>query len=509
MPFRLNLLLSLLGLVLLSRLGLSALVPFMDTTEPRYAEIARLMAVSGDWITPWFREGVPFWGKPPLSFWAQALSFRWLGINEFAGRLPSWLANLGIVILVMRTRAAFLPDAGSGLLSRESVWAAIIYSTMLLGFLSAGTVMTDSFLALGTTLALSSVLIRLQGGSASWGWLFFVGLAIGLLAKGPLTLVLTGVPIAAWVIFHQQWRALRQNFPWFRGTGLMLAIAVPWYVLAEIKTPGFLDYFIIGEHFKRFLISDWNGDLYGNAHEFPRGTIWIHLILASFPWGLIGAVACIHRYYRGSRLLNDWHGALKGTTGLVMMSAFTPAVFFSFSGNILWTYVLPGLPFLAVILSALMPVNVPARNHGAKLLVALIVPLVGVGLGLWSIANPALLRTEKILVRQVRNHPRWELEDLVYAGETPFSARFYSSTRVRSEPRSKLLSRLESVAQAPRQLVSVERDDEALIKKLEAIAQPIAQSKEYIAFPVGMTSGKARQAGRLTGCKSLPESSCS
>jgi 4-amino-4-deoxy-L-arabinose transferase-like glycosyltransferase len=90
----------LLASVLLARLALSALIPFMDTTEPRYAEIARIMAQSNDWITPWFNNGVPFWGKPPLSFWAQALSFKLFGVNEFAGRLPSWLANLGIVGLI-------------------------------------------------------------------------------------------------------------------------------------------------------------------------------------------------------------------------------------------------------------------------------------------------------------------------------------------------------------------------------------------------------------------------
>src|SRR5690606_10973622 len=50
------------------------LVPFYDTSESRYAEIARVMALSGDWITPWFDVDVPFRGKPPLSFWAQALS---------------------------------------------------------------------------------------------------------------------------------------------------------------------------------------------------------------------------------------------------------------------------------------------------------------------------------------------------------------------------------------------------------------------------------------------------
>ena len=56
-----NPLLWLLVSVLAARLGLSALLPFADTTEPRYAEMARIMAENGDWITPWFDIGVPFW----------------------------------------------------------------------------------------------------------------------------------------------------------------------------------------------------------------------------------------------------------------------------------------------------------------------------------------------------------------------------------------------------------------------------------------------------------------
>ena len=88
-----------LAAILASRFIGMALFPFADTTEQRYAEIARLMAETGDWITPWFEPGVPFWGKPPLSFWAQAASIKLFGVSEFAIRLPAWLATLGIVYL--------------------------------------------------------------------------------------------------------------------------------------------------------------------------------------------------------------------------------------------------------------------------------------------------------------------------------------------------------------------------------------------------------------------------
>ena len=136
-----NTLLWLLVSVLAARLGLSALLPFADTTEPRYAEMARIMAETGDWITPWFDIGVPFWGKPPLSFWTQALSFKLFGVSEFAGRLPSWLANVGIVWLVYNLRRYLHPDPLGHGAKTQALWAALIYATTALGFLSAGTVM--------------------------------------------------------------------------------------------------------------------------------------------------------------------------------------------------------------------------------------------------------------------------------------------------------------------------------------------------------------------------------
>ena len=73
-----------------------------------------------------------------------------------------------------------------------------------------------------------------------------------------------------------QWKRAWKSVPWVSGTLLMLALALPWYVLAENKTPGFLDYFIVGEHWKRFVIKGWQGDLYGNAHSETPGTIWVY-----------------------------------------------------------------------------------------------------------------------------------------------------------------------------------------------------------------------------------------
>ncbi|WP_419611531.1 ArnT family glycosyltransferase, partial [Thiolapillus sp.] len=130
-------------LVALRILGM-VLVPLTDTTEARYAEIARLMVTTNDWITPWFKPDVPFWGKPPLAFWMEALSFKAFGINEFAVRLPSLLATLATSWVIWR----FALLTGTTRTARNAV---LIYITTALAYVASGAVMTDPFLTLGVT----------------------------------------------------------------------------------------------------------------------------------------------------------------------------------------------------------------------------------------------------------------------------------------------------------------------------------------------------------------------
>ena len=76
--------------------------PHTDTSESRYAEISRKMVETGDWITPQFDYGIPFWAKPPLSMWMSALGIELFGVNEFGSRIFIFLAAMGILALVAR-----------------------------------------------------------------------------------------------------------------------------------------------------------------------------------------------------------------------------------------------------------------------------------------------------------------------------------------------------------------------------------------------------------------------
>ena len=453
---------ALLGL----RLILAATLPLADTTEARYAEIARLMAVTGDWITPWFEPGVPFWGKPPASFWTQAISFKLFDVTAFAGRLPSWIATVATTALIARTRPG-----------TTGVMASLIYITMALPFVCAGTVMTDTFLALGTTLSLTAILIRLENGATHWGWLFFIGLAIGLLSKGPLTLVLVGFPVGVWLLISGDWRRLWRALPWVGGTVLVSVLVVPWYVLAEIKTPGFLDYFLIGEHFKRFLVSEWAGDLYGSAHDYPRGTIWLHWLMASFPWGIFALFVMLGRWLSGSRPFPHQNTPDPyRLNGLILTAALTPLIFFTLAGNILWTYVLPGLPFAALLIARLvMPMMHRGHLKPVLALILLLTPLIAGAAGGWFSLNPEALKTEGPLLARVN-------AEVTYIDHRPYSARFYSSGSADLMERGELLQRMQSDPAALPEKLAIKRGDQTLAESISGHYREIDSNLRYRLF---------------------------
>ncbi len=349
--------LGMLGLRLVSM----AWVPYIDTTEPRYAEIARLMAESGDWITPWFEPGVPFWGKPPLSFWLQALSMKLFGLSEWVARFPAWVAA---AVTLWPIHALARAWAGH----RAAVAAVLVQLTCALPYIMAGAVLTDPFLALGTTLFMAGLVLP------RWHWrlLAAVGLATGLLAKGPLALVIVAGPAAICLLTYRRrvWPAISLR-GWLIGLVLVAALVVPWYVMAENKTPGFWNYFLLGEHLQRFLESGWTGDLYGTAHQRPLGHIWLDWLVATLPWSPLALALLMLslRHVQGRAALQ--RVIRRPMTGYLIAWALFVPVFFMFSRNVLWTYVLPALPAFSILTGrALVILKLRLKSGGSRALQA-------------------------------------------------------------------------------------------------------------------------------------------
>lgn len=415
----------LIGLLIAVRLVTLGLYPVMDATESRYAEIARKMLETGDWLVPQIAYGVPFWAKPPLSTWLSAASMSLFGVNEFAARLPSLLLMLGcgaLVYLLAGIRAG--RDA--------ALWAAMLFLSTGLVFLAAGAVMTDAALALGTTVAMAGFWVAINGPNhlrRTAGFAFFLGLAIGMMAKGPVAIVLTALPVGLWTLWTKSWRIVWRNLPWVMGTILAIALVLPWYWAAERASPGFLGYFLIGEHWKRFVEPGWKGDLYGAAHARPRGMIWIFWIAAAFPWSLLAiawlARSALFRRNEFKQISTDpWQSYL-------LLWAIAPMVFFTSSGNVLATYILPGLPAFALLVATRWhPADCDAKGWRSPIrsgvAMGLLVPLVSL-CGILAL-NPYLERerSHKALIRSFEELRAHAGERLIYLGEAPTSAEFYS-----------------------------------------------------------------------------------
>lgn len=419
------LLIGLLVILLIRLLSLGA-YPLTDTTEARYGEMARLMVELNDWVTPWFDYGVPFWGKPPLAFWLSAAAARVMGASEFALRLPSFLLGLAMLGLV----------AGLARREREGehAWlSAIILSSSALFFVASGAVLTDTALAFSITLAMAAFWHGVAAPTTHamlWRYLLFVALGLGLLAKGPIALIFAGAPIGLWALLTRRLIISLRALPWVSGMGLMLLIAVPWYLIAEQHTPGFLDYFLIGENFKRFTDPHWTGDLYGNVHTRPYGYIWLLLLGAALPWSVVWLVMVVRGLFRGPNVSSRFSAAAEFFRDspwrlYLLCFALTPALFFTLAGSVLATYLLPGMPALALLMTEWWLHHAPAPRIRLMTGIALVLPLL---FALWLPAcNTSFAdKSQKALLAHLPSDAA-----VVYFPTRPFSGQFYSQGHAR------------------------------------------------------------------------------
>jgi 4-amino-4-deoxy-L-arabinose transferase-like glycosyltransferase len=399
----------------------------MDTTEARYGEMARIMLETGNWLTPMFDYDVPFWGKPPVFTWLSALGLKYIGDSEFAIRAPHFIVALATLTLTWyfaRKGGLFknTPLAPIQNVANYAWLSCAVLATTSIFIIIGAAVMTDTALMFSVSLAMMSFWFYWQKKGVYWGYLFFVGLALGMLSKGPIALILVGISLSIWICFQSRWKRLPKCLPWGGGLILFLLLALPWYLLAEKATPGFLNYFLIGEHFKRFVISGWQGDLYGSAHDRARGTIWLYWILATLPWFPLFIVQLI-RYFKA-----DYKDTKQkdGVDSFLYCWLLAPLFLFTFSGNILWSYVLPGIPAFALLLARFQArCPLPLKYYYLGLFTPLLILLSVAVLAL----NPTGKPNQKPLIKAWQLQLEYRKSTIYYLNDLPFSARYYAKGR--------------------------------------------------------------------------------
>ena len=176
------------ALVLLALLALSGLLFFLglgdmgltDRDEGRNAEAGREMFESGDRLTPTFNYELRV-AKPVFLYWLMDLSYRLFGINEFAARFPSALFGVALIVL-QYFFLAYVRDQRIALFG--ALMLLLNVEILALGRMA----LTDSVLIFFTTASLYGFWLGVheEGPARRWIWVFYIGLALATLTKGPV-----------------------------------------------------------------------------------------------------------------------------------------------------------------------------------------------------------------------------------------------------------------------------------------------------------------------------------
>ena len=375
--------------VLAAWFGATGLRELLPADEGRYAQIAREMAASGDWVTVRYN-GLKYFEKPPLHFWMGALAFDVFGVGIWQARL--WVATSSLI------------GIGALMLACARWWGARFAGTVGLVMMAMPLwVLGGQFnsLDMGVSAALAVVLAAFmlahhpatdRIGRRRWMLLAWAAMGVAVLSKGLIGVVLPGLVLTVYILWSRDWQLVKR-LHLLSGLVMFAAITVPWFWLVSARNPEFLHFFFIQEHFQRYTTT-----MHGRSNPW-----WYFiplLAVGSLPWaGLWWAMARgAARAASGRDLpIAPAPGPLSGVTpragsAQATIPASAPAqaglaierlliawagsifLFFSASGSKLPGYILPVLPALAV-LAALALERLSERAWRRHLFMACVVAL--------------------------------------------------------------------------------------------------------------------------------------
>ncbi|MDN5213951.1 glycosyltransferase family 39 protein [Fulvivirgaceae bacterium BMA12] len=296
-----------------------------ETSEARYAEISREMALSGNWLHPKLL-GIGHYHKPPLTYIITVFSYKLWGVNPFAVRFFLQLAAIFQMVLVYGIGMILFKDKRTALLS------AIIYISLPAVLISTRALTTDAFLATFALLAIFSWMKYRTQGQLPFLYGFYGFLALGFLTKGPLIFV---VPVVVVCGFNQYYSGktgnTRHHFIAIIGSTLL---GFSWFIKLTLDNPQFIDYFLVRHLYERLT----------DPAAFNRSQpFWYYLLIApsiSFPWFFLVTmqfIKCGSLRIKASPIQK-----------VLFLWVFPALIFFSFSSSKLILYILPIFPGIAL-----------------------------------------------------------------------------------------------------------------------------------------------------------------
>lgn len=350
----------------------------IDPDEGRYAEIAREMVASGDWLTPRLND-LKYFEKPPLQYWATAAAYVAFGEHHWTARLWSALTGfLGILLTIFAVGRLFNPVTGwiaGTVLASSLAWNLVGHINTLDMGVSAFLAAAVFALCLAQRDEATPAESRRQQDGA------WVLLALATLSKGLIGIVLPAATVVIYALWQHDLGLVFRIRPW-RGLAILLLITAPWFIAVSLANPEFAWFFFVHEHFQRFLTQV--------HHRYEPMWYFIPILLIGMlPWlgSLLPGIGTgfgedASKRFQPQRFLLVW---------IVVVFAF-----FSVSDSKLPPYILPIFPALAALVALHLGSSLTRPQHRADALFAAGIGLLGLCLTPFVIHRAATLEMEAI-----------------------------------------------------------------------------------------------------------------
>jgi len=320
------LLFALSSFVMFYQLGSRSLY---NPDEGRYAQIAKEMVKSNNWIEPTLY-GVDYHAKPVMFYWLTSLSYKIFGMNEFSSRfIPAFFGMLGILItfLFVKSVVGGREAVFSSFLLMANFWYVQVSRFMLIDAVFAFFIFACLYCFYTGYGSRSHKLLFYN--------LFYVILAFSFLTKGFACFILTSVPIFVYLFYKKSFRIGFKIHNHIWGISLFVFIVGIWLVNISVREPEFLWNFIWHDHIERFLSKDY---------EHQRSFFFFFLLTPLF---LLPALFFIEPVID---TFKNWKNGHKDLKVYCLICAGWVILFFSLSRTKLPTYILPAFPFLCIAL---------------------------------------------------------------------------------------------------------------------------------------------------------------
>jgi 4-amino-4-deoxy-L-arabinose transferase-like glycosyltransferase len=305
-----------------------------DNSETAYGEVAREVLLYHDAVVMHLN-GADWFVQPPLYFWVAAFFADVFGVDPFALRLPSAIATI--------LTAASLGYAVARVASmRAAILSTVILSTTLMVAIVGRLAIMDAILDLAVAVAILTFAASLRprpDGRPNVAW--YAGcaaLALGVLAKGPVAIVVTLLVLVPWAVWERA-LGMRLVMPplrvWLLGILVFAVVAAPWFVLLAWRA---------GPAAVTDLIGHYSVGRYVGTIENQTGPVWYYLpvvILGFFPWFAFLPPAL----WAASRVARTPAGSL---ARLALLWTVLPLIFFSLAQTKLPNYIALEFPALAM-----------------------------------------------------------------------------------------------------------------------------------------------------------------